>query len=755
MSINTFKIIIKGQVQGVGFRPYVYTLAVKNHLNGVVINDSLGVTIQFNSSKKTAEKFLEIILENAPIASEIISSKLIQISSKVFTDFKIGSSLKKKKLNIPLTPDFAICESCKAEIRDPNNRRYKYPFTTCVNCGPRYSITKNFPFERENTSLDQYKMCEKCSYEYINPSDRRYHSQTNSCQSCGIKLVIRGQNGTALKRDSEEVLVKTAKIIEQGFIVAIKSTHGYVLCCDANNKKAIQNLRERKKRPKKPFAVLYESIESVEKDFKLSIYERKALTSKIAPIVILKNNANFSEICIKQIAPDLNETGVFIPSSALLYQLLNLIKKPIVCTSGNLHGSPIISQNDMAYKNLQDVADYFVDHDLSIEFPQDDSVVKFYNSRQIIIRRSRGYAPNYLNVPIKDETSILAMGAHLKSTFSLIPNKQLYVSQYFGNLDDFETSSRFEKILKKQLSIFKSRPKNILIDMHPNYQSSNIGSEYAEQFSSNLHKIQHHEAHFCSVLGEHDLFLHKNEILGVVWDGNGYGDDHNIWGGEFFIYKKNKITRTHSFKPYKWLLGDKMSHEPRISLLSLIDHSSLEDIKKKFDSVEWKLYLKVKDSKSIMTSSVGRLFDAVASALNLVDINNYEAEAAMHLEKCAWEYDGADLINFLEGISITKEIPTDKILINIFTALKSGENTNKIAASFIFTLAQCIITLSQIKKIDTIACSGGVFQNSYLVKTLDELCEMNEKKLKLNCKLSSNDENISFGQIMYYQNILT
>ena len=253
MIINTFKIIIKGQVQGVGFRPYVYTLAVKNHLNGVVINDSSGVTIQFNSSKKIAEKFLETILEDAPVASEIISSKLIQISSKVFTDFKIGSSLKNKKLNIPLTPDFVICESCKAEIRDPNNRRYMYPFTTCVNCGPRFSITKNFPFERENTSLDQYKMCEKCSQEYINPFDRRYHSQTNSCQSCGIKLDIRDQNGAALKRDSEETLAKTAKIIEQGFIVAIKSTHGYVLCCDANNKKAIQKSKGKKEKTKKTF----------------------------------------------------------------------------------------------------------------------------------------------------------------------------------------------------------------------------------------------------------------------------------------------------------------------------------------------------------------------------------------------------------------------------------------------------------------------------------------------------------------------
>ncbi len=749
----TFEIVIKGQVQGVGFRPFVYSLAIKNKVHGLVINDSNGVSIQFNGSEKLAKKFLKSIIDNAPIASEIISSELKQIEPLNFTEFKIGDSEKNNKVDIPLTPDFAICESCKAEILDPTNRRHYYPFTTCVNCGPRYSITKNFPFERENTSLHTYDMCDLCAQEYKNPQNSRYHSQTNSCSKCGVELLLKDHNGEILQSNSEQVLLEASSVIKKGFIVAIKNTNGYVLCCDAKNKKAIETLRQRKNRPKKPFAVLYKSIELIEEDFKLTTYERKALTSKVAPIVLLKNNTNFNNICIEQLAPGLNETGVLMPSSALLYQLLNLVETPLVCTSGNMHGSPIIAQNDKAQQNLQSIADYFVDHELSIEFPQDDSVVKFSNSKQIILRRSRGYAPNYLNISNRKESNILAMGAHQKSTFSIIPNKQLYVSQYFGNLDNILTLNRFNNILKKQLSIFKCTPKNILIDKHPNYQSSDLGKEIAKELGANLHEIQHHKAHFCSVLGEHELFSYPKKILGVIWDGNGYGDDNNVWGGEFFIYKKNKITRTHSFKTYKWILGDKMSKEPRLALLSLLDHSYLNDIKEKFNAKEWKVYTKIKDSNSVKTSSVGRLIDAVSSALNLVDFNSYEAEGALQLERCAWEYNGTNYVDLLEGLTINNEIPTNKIVSRVYRAFKSGEDKNKIAASFLFSLSLCILKISEIEKTDIIACSGGVFQNSYLIKSLSKLCEENKKKLKLNCKLSSNDENISFGQIMYYQNI--
>ncbi|MCI2228246.1 carbamoyltransferase HypF [Polaribacter sp. MSW13] len=747
MQANTYKIQIKGLVQGVGFRPFVYNLATQNKLTGNVSNNANGVVIHINTTEKKIDAFVQQILNQKPKVSVITSYNINKITPKIYIDFSIVLSEVNHQIQSPLTPDFSVCNSCKEELKDKKNRRFQYAFTTCVQCGPRYSITTKFPFEREHTSLSKFKMCNTCKKEYNNPEDKRFHSQTNSCSTCGIKLQFKNDKGDLLEENQQTILLKIAKKLKEGNIIAIKNTNGYLLCCDATNTKVIQKLRKNKKRPNKPFAVLYSNIETLKKDFELSDTQEKLINSNIAPIVILKNKTN-TIIKTDIIAPKLHQTGVMLPSSSLFELIMKTVKTPLVATSGNIHGSSIISNEKEAQEELKNVADYFIHHNLDIQFPQDDSVLKIIDKQTIILRRSRGLAPNYIDVNAKTTEPILAMGAHLKSTFTFSPNTHIYVSQYFGNLDSYNVLQRYKKTINDYIQLFNATPKTILIDTHPNYQSSVIGKEFALKWNTNLIVVQHHKAHFASVLGEHHLFSSKDQILGVIWDGTGLGDDNNIWGGEFFTYQNKKMKRLTHFNYFNWIANDKMAKEPRLALLSLMSNENKQLIENKFSKTEWSVYNKMLASNKLKTSSVGRLFDAVASLLINTDINTYEAEAVMLLEQLASEYQQKSYLNFLEN---EKQLSPQKIIENIIKAKENNIPKEKIAASFIYTLSKCILKISKKENIKIIACSGGVFQNSFLVKMLLKMTKEENINLKINCKLSPNDENISFGQLMYNQ----
>ncbi|MEM6719381.1 MAG: carbamoyltransferase HypF [Bacteroidota bacterium] len=751
---QTFKIQIQGRVQGVGFRPFIFNRANAHQLTGTVSNNESGVIIFCNASKHKAAQFLEDIQKNKPEMAIITSHALAKVSFVDYDNFAIVPSQANAKINIPLTPDFAICTACKIDIADPNNRRFRYAFTTCINCGPRYAITEKFPFERPHTAMRHFKMCSDCVSEYENPADRRFHSQTNSCDTCGIQLELTNQLGEIVSNNQDNIITKTVHLLRSGNIIALKNTSGYLLCCDASNPKAIQTLRERKQRPNKPFAVVYPSMKTIQNDFKGSSLEQQALQSAVAPIVILQNTKNTS-IATHAIAPNIDQTGVMLPSTALLELIVQEFQQPIVATSGNIHGSPIISENETAQQQLQSIADYFVHHNLNIQFPQDDSVLKFSNTEQLIIRRSRGIAPNYIDADIHTEKTILAMGAHLKSTFAFVPNNQVYVSQYFGNLDSYEVLQRYEICIQQYIQLFDSKPEIILVDKHAQYQSSILGKELATKYNTELLEIQHHKAHFASVLGEHRLFDSEEKILGVIWDGTGLGDDNTIWGGEFFMYQDQKIARLTHVQQYDWLANDNMAKEPRLALFSLLDDSYRTAIQDKFSKTEWKVYSKMIRSNTLKTSSVGRLFDAVASALDIVDTNTFEAEAAMRLENCTAMLPNAECIDLLEFAEY-EQIPSKLLLKIILKAYKEdGVSKAFIARSFIYTLAKSIINIAHKNQFKIIACSGGVFQNALLVSMLHTLAEKAEITIKLNRKLSGNDENISFGQLMYYQNITT
>ena len=746
----TYKITISGQVQGVGFRPFVYGLAKSYSLTGTVSNNEEGVVIFVSGPKDSVQQFYEKLLKNPPPVSKIKNSAIIELETSLFTDFNIIPSTKSSRLNLPLTPDFAICDDCKKDIQDPKNRRYNYPFTTCVNCGPRWAITNTFPFERDHTSISNFPICNACEKEYSNPADRRFHSQTNTCHTCGIELILLDNSGNTIATTSENIFKKITKLLAEGNIVAIKNTGGYLLCCNAENEAVIKKLRAKKNRPNKPFAVLFPSMEFLQNDLKINEHQKKSLTSAERPINIIPLRNYKGKIALKAVAPGLNQLGVMLPYSGILQLLANELTFPIIATSGNIHSSPIIGNNEEAFEKLNNVADYFVQHNLEIPHPQDDSVVKFSAkfNQQVLFRRARGYAPNYFEANLNSEEKIIAMGADLKSSIAFYPNEYLYLSQYLGNLQNFDVYNRFTSTVNSFINIFEQQPDVVLADKHPGYQSTQFSKELALKTKSKLGEIQHHKAHFSAILGEHQLFSEK--VLGVIFDGTGYGDDGNIWGGEFFDYEHHKIERINHIDYFDWLLGDKMAKEPRLSLLSLASEEMVEVLEEKFTSNELKTYQSLKNTNTLKTSSAGRLFDAVASLLNITDYNTYEGEAAILLENSLFGFDLKSCRSYLSAPE--KGISATEIIKNMFDDFKNGNPKKQVILNFLYTLAFSVIEIAKSNNYKYIAFSGGVFQNTTMVDILIELAPK-EIKLYFHKDLSPNDENISFGQLMYYLNI--
>ncbi len=746
---KTYKIVVSGQVQGVGFRPFAYSLAKHYSLTGTVSNNEDGVIIYVTGDVENIDDFYNSLINNPPPVAKIILSEFAEVEPQNFNGFQIIPSSKEGQVNLPLTPDFAICEACKKDIVDVKNRRHNYAFTTCVNCGPRWSITKTFPFERAHTSIDDFLMCKSCNNEYVNPANRRFHSQTNSCPECGIAFEFTDNQGKHI--ETKNIFQAIAKLLSEGKIIAIKNTSGYLLCCNAEDDIVVKKLRRLKNRPKKPFAVLYPSLALLKNEACLNTKAIDALTSTERPITIISLSNYKGRIALREVAPGLNQLGVMLPYTGILQLFANQLLFPIVATSGNIHGSPIISDKEEAEFKLKEVADYFLHHNLEIIHPQDDSVLKISNKYHLecLFRRSRGYAPNYLDVEIHSNEKILALGADLKNSIAFFPNKNLYVGQYLGNLENYDVYSRFVNEINAFVNIFEQKPEVILVDKHPNYQSTQYGLELSKIWNTKLFYVQHHKAHFAAVLGEYNLF-EEEHILGVIWDGTGFGDDGAIWGGEFFNYNLKEIERVFHFEYFDWISADKMAKEPRLSLFSVADESFRDVLNSKFSSEELQVLTTVKVKNKLKTSSVGRLFDAVSSLLNICDFNSFEGEAAMLLENRIIDYNIESCIDYCKEFS-GKTIPTLQILKGVQTDIKYGLETSQIAANFIFTLASIVYKVAEKSNYSKICLSGGVFQNTMLI---DMLMDLNNNKYKLffNRNLTPNDENIAFGQIMYYLN---
>lgn len=739
----------------------VYQLATTMQLNGWVKNDSDGVQICFNASAPIADSFFEKLKEQAPAQSKIISATLVKVKNSPFTDFRIIiDETNRKGRQVLITPDTALCTTCKSELDDPVNRRYRYPFITCTQCGPRYSIVTSLPYDRSHTAMQPFQMCNTCKKEYDHAADRRFYSQTNSCAECGIELRLYRDESTALPYAPEAILLQIKKYLGEGKIIALKGVGGYLLLCDANKSETIELLRSRKHRLAKPFAILYKSLPSVAADFKLNEQEKILLESDAAPIVLLQPKpAALDHLSAKTIAPGLHRLGIMLPSGPLLHVVANDFGKPLVATSANISGSPIIHKDELALTILSDIADYVVSYNREIIVPQDDSVatISSHSKHPIILRRARGFAPSYISYQPKNKKTILTTGALLKSSFALSINGNVFVSQFLGSTESYESQQMYKDTLHHLLTVYAAKPDLIITDLHPGYFSHQYAIELAEKYGTKLMFIQHHEAHFAAVLAENNLISSTQPVLGVVWDGAGLGSDGNIWGGEFFKYQDNEMLRCYHFDYFPVIAGDKMAREPRISALCATHESwpPSDKLKEKFSAAEWHNYQALLDTTTLSSSSAGRLFDAVASLLNLCDKQSYEGQAAMYLQALAEDYVAVNGFvmeesYFREGAHYYR-IPTASLMQAIIIDIKKGRKKDYIAAKFHYSLVCLVDIVAKNIQVEKICFSGGVFQNSLLVDWIQAACS-ETYELYFHKNVSPNDENISFGQLVYVDN---
>jgi hydrogenase maturation protein HypF len=780
-NLKTYHIHIEGIVQGVGFRPFVYKLALQNDLKGWVNNTNDGVHIEITDSKEKSETFFHQILNNLPKLAIVTHYNIYETKLQHFDSFQIVESDSAIKPKLLITPDVAMCEECKSELHNSDNRRFQYPFITCTNCGPRYSIIQNLPYDRPFTTMDKFEMCPVCQEEYNNPFTRRHFSQTNSCSDCRVEMQLYFPKNS----EKEEKLTKNFNDLDfiiqswnEGKIIAIKGIGGYLLTCDATNAFAVEELRKRKHRPSKPFALMFPNMEKLSEIAYISEKEKTELLSISAPIVLLNVKEKMKNIAYDAVNKGLTRIGVMLPYTPLMDLLLNKFSKPIVATSANISNSTIIFEDDKAKIELSSIADLILMNNRQIVIPQDDGVVQFTPKHQIKItlRRSRGKAPIYINPNLQpNEHSIFATGAMLKSVFAMQYQKNFYVTQYLGNTESYDAQQNYIQTFEHLQNIFNIRFDTVVTDKHPDYFSTRFGQELSKKYNANHVEVQHHKAHFWSVLGEHNLIKSKDPILGIIWDGTGLGDDGNIWGGEFFLFENSRMERVAHLDEFPFILGDKMPKEPRISALALTQHlpESNTFIKDKFSETEWKIYSKLIKNTTLKCTSMGRLFDAVSSILFGFDVHSFEAEASMKLENEANKYyfpisspplDGIDGRTKYEIQNPKKrdfresnfsyfsnwndnQTFTDFLFQNIFKDLSNGLEKQEIAYKFHCTLVDYIAY--QVKKYDAkkIAFSGGVFQNALLVDLIYERLS-SHYLLFFQEDFSPNDEGIAFGQLM-------
>lgn len=753
--MQTYHIHIRGRVQGVGFRPFVCRLATQNVLTGTVANSTDGVHILINAGEDQAENFFRDIISQAPEQAVITHHQIEKTDFINFNGFHIIESLTDAAPDLLITPDIAICAICRAELTQNNNRRKSYPFTTCLHCGPRYSIIRKIPYDRQNTTMTHLIMCDTCSREYQDIQDRRHYSQTNSCPNCAIQMNLYDGHKNEPNEDQTEIISLLVSSLSSGKIAAVKGIGGYLLLCDATNAETIDTLRKRKHRPAKPFAVLYPDIETAEADLVINEQEGTALTGEVAPIVLCLIRENkASTICIDEIAPHLDKLGIMLPYTPLLQLISSRFGKPLIATSANISGSPIIYTDVQAQEDLWNIADLILTYDREIVTPQDDSVWQFTPAGQrIVIRRSRGMAPDFYPHHLGETTeTLLAMGADMKGAFAIQHKDKIYISQYLGDQGDYLSQQSFRKTLEFLLQLFNLKPTVILTDEHPSYYTSNEGKDLAMESSVRHETVQHHKAHFAAVIAENNLLSPSTSALGFIWDGTGYGDDRQIWGGEVFRYDQGEMERILFLDYFPQLLGDKMSLETRLSALSMLkDHPKSEALLAHyFSPVEWDYYQKLLSGEdNLLTSSMGRLMDGIAALLGLCSINTYEGQAAMELEvlarSCKEKIDTCYPLPIRYN-RIDWRIMVDEILEDII----NKEEKAFIAWKFYKSLVRLIEKASDIFDINKLAFSGGVFQNALLTEMITAELS-NNKELYFHRQLSPNDESIALGQLAMYK----
>ncbi|RXJ88879.1 carbamoyltransferase HypF [Arcobacter sp. CECT 8983] len=735
------KIKVKGIVQGVGFRPFIYNLALKYNIKGWVNNDEKGVNILTFSSKENIENFIKQLKQNPPPLSKIDSIEIEELNStNKYTNFEIKKSETNNNKSTIISPDMAVCQDCIDDINNESNFRANYALTNCTNCGPRYSIIKTVPYDRENTSMAEFILCDFCKKEYEDPTNRRYHAQPVACEKCGPQVNLYNKNNKKLS-SSLEAIKEVATLINQGEIVAIKGLGGFHLVCDATNDNVVKKLRERKNRPSKPFAVMFEDIAQTKEFTDLTKKEEEIINSKEKPITLVKT---ISSKLSSHVAPNIDRLGCFLAYTPLHHILFRYLDNPIVATSANLKDEPIIRFKDEVLEKLGYVVDFVLDFNRDIINACDDSVVQVANNDISILRNARGYAPTAIKLEQKVSKKILALGANQKSTIALAFEDNLILSPHIGDLNSIESMEYFKRTIDTFKRFYDFEADVIVCDKHPNYESS----KWAMSLNKELVFVQHHYAHILSTMAEYKL---KEKVLGFAFDGTGYGDDGNIWGGEVFICDNKTYERTYHLKYFKLIGGEKAVKEPkRVALSLLFDIFSLEEVLcldnsvvKQFNENEIKMLHTIwqKGLNSPSTSSIGRLFDAIASLTNLLHNQSYEGETGLAIEQ---NYDKT-IVDSFDFEIIDKEIDLSLMIKQIL----EEKDIKIICSKFLNTLVKIILEISKKHENLPLVFSGGVFQNKSLLELLCKALDEKQIKYYYSKEIPLNDGGISIGQVYY------
>jgi len=746
------EITIKGIVQGVGFRPFVYNLASSMGMRGYVANTSEGVVIDVEGDN--VPHFLDRVLKEAPPLSRIEEYSFSPLEWKGYDGFRILESRDGGRFTL-VSPDFSVCDECLRELFDPADRRYLYPFINCTNCGPRFTITKAVPYDRANTTMASFDMCPRCLEEYTDPANRRFHAEPNACPECGpkVELVLSPGSGPE-ELSSLSAIEKTVHLLKEGFIVAVKGLGGFHLACDAKNERAVLSLRKRKRRSNKPFALMAPDVESVEEYCHVSPEERALLLSRRRPIVLLKKRRKSS---LDAAAPNNAFFGFMLPYTPLHYILLKGVGLPLVMTSGNHSEEPIIKDNDEAVKRLSPLADAFLLHDRYIFMRVDDSVMGVRDlegsASTYFIRRSRGYSPEPI-VLRGAGPEVLGAGADLKNTFTLTKGSFAIPGQHIGDMENYLTLLAFKESLKSIKGLYRAEPRVIAHDLHPDYLST---SWAAGKPDVPKYAVQHHYAHIGSVMAEHGL---RGKIIGVAMDGTGYGTDGRLWGGEFLVCDINGFERLGHLRYVPLPGGEKAIKEPWRTAVGYLLQSAPEKARyylkrlgffDKYgkDKIENLLKMCGSDGLSALSSGMGRLFDAVSAIAGICDINTFEAEAPIALEAAInketdeeYPYKIEDgLPSVLDFSPAITEVAEDAI---------KGTDKGHISIKFHNAAASSIVEMARrIREksgINEIALGGGTFQNNYLLLRTVKLLKGENFSVYINEKVPANDGGISLGQ---------
>ena len=750
MPNQSARIHISGIVQGVGFRPFVYNLATRLSLKGWVRNTSAGVDIEVDGERDVLDAFVKALSEEAPKLSHIDELTASFGPANGFRSFDIVHSESIDSAFQPISPDVAVCDDCLRELSDPSDRRYRYPFINCTNCGPRFTIIKDIPYDRPKTTMAGFKLCPDCEREYTDPSNRRFHAQPVACPKCGPHVWLEIHNEHNARDDN--AIQETRQLLAEGKIVAIKGLGGFHLACDATNAESVAELRRRKLRVDKPFALMMPDLAAIEEHCFVNDAERELLQSTARPIVLLRRKPE-SNIC-KEVAPSQEFVGVMLPYTPLHYLLLEKadgFPQSLIMTSGNVSEEPIATDNDEARQRLSSLADAFLMHNRDIYVRCDDSVVRVFEKEIYPIRRSRGYAPFPVKLPW-EVAPLLAAGSELKNTFCITNKNYAFLSHHIGDMENYETLKSFEQGVEHFERLFRVKPEAIAYDLHPNYLATRYALERAERENLPAIGVQHHHAHIAACMAEHGLDG-SQPVIGLSFDGTGYGEDGTIWGGEFLIADYKSYQRPFHLQYFPLPGGDASIKKPARTALALLWSLGLEWDERlapvaEFNKEEQKL-LHAQLEKKIntpMTSSMGRLFDAAAALTGVRQIVNYEGQAAIEFEALADPDEVGSYLFELNQDRVEVRIGIESLIKDV----RAGVHTSKISARFhnglVETVRMTVNKMNHETGIRSVALSGGVWQNLTLIgRTLSLLCT-DGFTVYLHRQVPTNDGGLSLGQ---------